>query len=169
MQVGMLAWQRTREQEDTANTQKSVKLQMLYAGAQAPKKGSFVTWSDGVQHSHGAARCRERRAHQVDRVSQPTRGRHCDSIGSEVGSKTSRSCLHGTRSTGGYPKEPCPRPPQVLSLARPIVPPTILRTGGTLLGLSGTQGSRTVHEMHIEVFSPVIRVPGGSFRNRTAP
>ena len=32
MQVGMLAWQRTREQEDTANTQKSVVLQMLYAG-----------------------------------------------------------------------------------------------------------------------------------------
>ena len=32
MQVGMLAWQRTREQEDTANTQKSVELQMLYAG-----------------------------------------------------------------------------------------------------------------------------------------
>ena len=32
------AWQRTREQEDTANTQKSVELQMLYAGAQALKK-----------------------------------------------------------------------------------------------------------------------------------
>ena len=38
MQVGMLAWQRSREQEDNANTQKSVELQMLYAGAQAPKK-----------------------------------------------------------------------------------------------------------------------------------
>ena len=38
MQVGMLAWQRTREHEHTANAQKSVELQMLYAGAQAPKK-----------------------------------------------------------------------------------------------------------------------------------
>ena len=50
-------------------------------------------------------------------------------------------------------------------LARPIFPPTIPRSGGTLLGLPGTQGSRTVHEMHIEVCTPVVCVPGGSFRN----
>ena len=101
----------------------------------------------------------------VDCMSQPTRGWNCYSIRSEVGSKTSRSSFHGTRSTGGYPKESCSRPPQVFSLACTDIPPTIPRTGGTLLGLPGTQGSRTVHEMYLEVCSPVIRVPGGSFRN----
>ena len=167
-QVGTLAWQRTTARGRREHTEVNRASDAVRSGA-GTQEGSFETCSDGVQHGHGATTRRELEAPQVDHVSQRTRGGHRNSTGSEVVSATSRSNLHGTRPTGGYTEEPCSRLPQILPLCRSIVPPAPPRTGGTLLGLPGTQGARTVHQMHIDGCSPVVRVHGGRFRNRTAP
>ena len=169
MQVGMLAWQRSREQEHTANTQKSVELQMLYAGAQAPKKAR----SRLAQMVFNTATARQdaenaERLKWIACLSQMVAGT-ATPLGQRLVQRPAEVASMGLGLRAGTLRNRAHVLRRYFLWLAQSFPLTIPRTGGTLLGLPGTQGSRTVHEMHIEVCSPVIRVPGGSFRNRTAP